>query len=208
MKTARLVAIDPGLTSSGWALFERMSGNPLGVGRIQSLPPTLALSLRLHDIQNKVNDLYERLDLKEFDILVCEAPTTMKDPSAATKIEQVRGIFETLARQRNVIVPGRINPRSVHFEVLGLRGKQLPRATIKDMAVTATTHIYGPRLKALGFDISRTSLARYQDIVDAVLIGGLAVERVKTAERAGIQLEDFLDERYRSKRTYGMRGRS
>ena len=207
MKTSRILAIDPGLTSSGWALFDSTSGKPMGVGRIQSLSAKHPLSERLQDLQEKIRTLFDKLRVVEGDVLICEAPTTMKDPSAATKIEQVRGIFETLARERSVRVPGRINPRSVHHEVLGIKGKQLARPIIKDMAVTAAQHIYGESLQALGFDTSRTLLARYQDIVDAVLLGGLAVERVRTAKLAGVSLDEFLDERYQGKRTYGMRSK-
>jgi hypothetical protein len=67
--------------------------------------------------------------------MVCEAATTVRDPHNALKVETVRAMFESVARGRLVGVPGRINPRSVQFEVMGLSGKQLPRAEVKDMAI-------------------------------------------------------------------------
>src|SRR5689334_2486040 len=120
-----LLSVDPSLTCSGWALFSLRSTALMGVGKIRSLPPSHALPDRLNDLQRKVQAVFDQFQLTEKDILVCEAPTTMKDPSAAIKVEQVRGMFESLARTRRVTVPGRINPRTVHHELLGLKGRQL-----------------------------------------------------------------------------------
>src|SRR5690606_7250972 len=141
--------------------------------------------------------VYESLSLSGNDVLICESQTTMRDPRAAFKVEQVRGIFETVARSRSLHVPGRINPRSVQSEVMGLRGKQLARAVVKDTAVHIVKSVYGPALEAIGFSADADNLARNQDIVDAILIGSLAVTRIGTAELGGMGFEEVYVPRAR-----------
>ena len=194
------MAIDPSLTCSGWALFSIENGNFAAVGKIKSLSAEVPLADRLKDLQDKIAGTFDQVGLARDDVLICEAPTTMKDPRAAFKVEQVRGIFETLARNRNLTVPGRINPRSVHFEVMGLRGKQLQRATIKDMASRVVHSLFEGPLTDMGFDISPHSLSKHQDIVDAILIGSLGVTWIKAAQVAGGTLESYFESRKIQKR--------
>ncbi len=189
------MAIDPSLTCSGWALFSIENGNLAAVGKIRSLPAAVPLAERLRDLQEKISATFDQVELSRDDVLICEAPTTMKDPRAAFKVEQVRGIFEALARGRNLSVPGRINPRSVHFEVMGLRGKQLQRATIKDMASRVVCSLFANPLTDMGFDISTDSLKKHQDIVDAILIGSLGLTWIKAAQVAGGSLESYFEDR-------------
>ncbi|MBX7144070.1 MAG: hypothetical protein K1X79_06440 [Oligoflexia bacterium] len=189
----KLMAVDPSLTCSGWALFsvpqaDRSRERLLAVGKIKSLGPETALATRYLDLQEKIASILAAVELGAGDILVCEAPTTMRDPRAAFKVEQVRGIFETLARERGVSVPGRINPRTVQSEVMGLRGSQLRRAEVKDTAVIIVERLFADSLKELGFDVRRASLKRHQDIVDAILVGVTAVTRVRSGIRALIDL--------------------
>jgi Holliday junction resolvasome RuvABC endonuclease subunit len=193
MSPQRILAIDPGLQSTGWALFDVHTTSLLGVGRLKALDATHTLSVRLGNLQLKIADLLGQMQLGMNDFLVCEAPTTMKDPEAAHKIEQVRGIFETLARAQLVSVPGRINPRSVHFEVMGMRGHQLDRETIKETAWRLAEHLYGSCLDALGFSVKEYSLQQKPDIADALLLGGLAVQRVASALRAGMAVDEYFE---------------
>lgn len=113
----------------------------------------------------------------------------MRDPRAAFKVEQVRGIFETVARNLEMQVPGRIHPRSVQYEIMGLRGKQLERSVVKDTAVEIVRTVYGAALEAIGFEVNPENLSRNQDIVDAILIGSLALTKLETAELGGLPLE-------------------
>jgi len=177
------------LTCSGWALFRILDGKLLGVGKIKSQPPKFELSERLVDLQEKVSGLLDRLELGLNDVLVTEAPTTMRDPRAAILVEQVRGIFETLARSRTARVPGRINPRSVHHQMMGLRGKQLPRNMVKGTAIKTVRQLYGQSLQALGFPIAGKELSRHQDVVDAILIGAVALSWVRSARNAKVSME-------------------
>ena len=117
----------------------------------------------------------------------------MREPRAALKVEQVRTIFECSARARAVQVPGRISPRSVHFEIMGLRGKQLPRIAIKECAVHTALALFGAELSALGFPTQLKSMKQQQDIIDALLIGCVGIERVKAAEIQNVSLAEFLD---------------
>ena len=188
-----LLAVDPSLSCSGWALFSLSRGRLLAVGKIRSLAPSVSLALRLADLQEKIAEVFKSLRLGPHTVLVCEAPTTMRDPRAAFKVEQVRCIFETVARQRSVRVPGRINPRSVHFEILGLRGRQQKRSVVKEAAVGVVQALYRGTLTGMGFPTSTAALKKHQDIVDAILVGSLAVERVKSANRAGVLLEELFD---------------
>lgn len=190
LKSRYLLAIDPSLTCSGWALFSVESGSLLGVGKIRSMKPSFELSLRYKDLQHQIHSLFETLAIGSSDMLVCEAPTTMKDPKAAFKVEQVRGIFETLARQRGAFVPGRVNPRTVHFEILGLKGKQLKREIVKQTACTVAAHLHSKALFKIGFK-DAAELKRHQDIADALLIGSVVLSRIKRLIHARQPLESL-----------------
>ncbi len=187
-----LFSVDPSLTCSGWALFCVSSKELRAVGKISSIPAKNQLSVRLHDLQFKINKVLSDLSLTSEDILICESPTAMKDPNAAIKVEQVRSIFEALGRSMGINVPGRINPRTVQHEVLGIKGKQIKRTLVKEMAVEAVFNLYSRSLKNLGFPVDRINLKKNQDIVDAILIGSLAVTRLYTAQSGGIAIRDIF----------------
>jgi Holliday junction resolvasome RuvABC endonuclease subunit len=185
-----LLAVDPSLTCSGWALFSIFDGRIRSVGKVRSDPPSVPMGQRLKSLQERIEAVLERIDLGERDLLVCEAATTVKDPHNALKVENVRSIFETVAREREVTVPGRINPRSVHYEIMGLKGKQLPRADVKQAAVRTVQCLYADQLIGLGLGVN--GLSRHQDIVDAILIGRLALTRISAAKSASFAIEDVF----------------
>lgn len=188
---ARVLAVDPSLTCSGWALLGITGGELLAVGELRSLPADLPMAVRLQDLQLRIDKLFSKLDLGQGDGVICEGPTTMRDPAAAIKVEQVRGIFETVARFRQAEVPGRINPKSVHSELLGFKGKQQSRPVVKQAALQVVQQLYGERLMAMGF-MERGGRVQSQDVVDAILIGSIAVERVRRASAAGLPLAEVL----------------
>ena len=192
MKVARLLAIDPSLTCSGWALFEQDSQKLLGVGKVRSADSSLVLSLRLNKLQFQIAQLLGHLKLGSGDILVCEEATTMRDPHAVLKVEQVRGIFETVARSQGVLVPGRVSPRSVQRELMGLRGRQQAREFVKPTAVRVAQAMFKDALEALSFDASLTHLEGNQDIVDALLVGAYVLPRIEAARASGLSLYDCL----------------
>ena len=123
----------------------------------------------------------------------------MKDPNAAIKVEQVRSIFETLARNSGIYVPGRINPRSVQYEILGIKGKQIKRILVKDIAVNAVYNLYLESLESLGFLCTKSNLRRHQDIVDAILIGNLAMTKMQNATISGIPIAQIFSTSYPSR---------
>ncbi len=188
----RLVAIDPSITCTGWALFDVQSERLLGVGKIKPLPPTYTLANRLDNLQSQIKSFLSEIKLTKDDILICESPTSMKDPSAAFKVEQVRCIFEALAREQNIQVPGRINPRTIQYEILGLRGRQLERAIVKELAVGIVERTQKKNLDRIGFSCSTENLKKHQDIVDAILIGSLAISRVKSALASETPVDIYL----------------
>jgi Holliday junction resolvasome RuvABC endonuclease subunit len=194
MKFNRLFAVDPSLTCSGWALFNIAEQKLLAVGKVRSLPPSNPLSKRLENVQNRISQIYESFQVNENDIIVCEAPTTMRDPRAAFKVEQVRGIFEALGRERGAIVPGRLNPRTIQSEVMGLRGVQKPRNEVKELAAFIVERLYLESLKSMGL-CGRESpqLKRHQDIVDAILVGNAALSRINSAMKGCGVLEDLFE---------------
>lgn len=202
-----LVAVDPSLTCSGWALFGVRDGRVRAVGKVRSEPPPMPLAERLARLHDTVTGLFEKLALGNSDVLICEAPTTMRDPNAAIKVEQARGIFESAARSRSMSVPGRINPRTVHYEILGATGKQLARTIIKEMAVRTARSLYSTDLKALGFDIEECQLARHQDIIDAILLGHVALTRLEKARLASISVEAVLSGEAAAQRQRRVAGR-
>jgi len=193
MNHKRLLAIDPSLICSGWAFYTVSTGELLGVGNVRTLGTDCPLSKRLGVLQERVQSLYKTLDLDTNDVLICEDVTSVLDPSATSKLEQVRGIFETLARHFKVLVPGRVHPRSVQFEVLGLYGKQLNRKLVKESAVDVAIRLFSKHLAQIGFDPSSKNLKRNQDIVDALLIGSLGLTRIKQAMQVNIGIEEFFD---------------
>lgn len=166
----KLLAVDPSLTCSGWALFSVENENLLGVGKIKPLPASYPMGRRLQELSSTISKLLNTLKMQFPDLLICESPTTMKDPSAAIKVEQVRCCFEDMARSLELDVPGRINPRSVHYEVLGLNGKQIERSIIKELAVGTVKRLYSDKLKKLNFASTDEHLKKNQDITDAILI--------------------------------------
>lgn len=182
-----LLAVDPSLMCSGWALFSIAKGSIMAVGKIRGEPPSVHMSERLMSLQGRIEEVFSKLKLGAEDVLVCEAATTVKDPHNALKVENVRSIFEAVARTRAVRVPGRINPRSVQFEIMGLRGKQLARSDVKEMAVRTVEYLYSPDLERLGLEIA--NLQKHQDIVDALLIGRLALTRIQSARDADLSLD-------------------
>ena len=172
----------------------------LTVGKIKSAPPSIPLATRLERLQGAIKKVIENLALGELDVLVCEAPTTMKDPHNAIKVEQVRGLFESTGRSRGVVVPGRVNPRSVQFEVMGLTGKQVGRTEVKAAAVRTVQFLYTPALRRLGLATTAEDLKKHQDIVDAVLIGRFAVLRIQGALDARQALESVFETQSKQQR--------
>ena len=191
---SRLLAIDPSVTCSGWACFALPGGEVVGVGELRGVPPGPPIAERISAIQQKIVNLLEHLQINIGDLVILEGATTMRDPRAALLVEQVRTIFEAIARQRGATVPGRINPRSVQFEVIGLRGAQACRADVKFAALRVAHALYAERLVQLGLKAENLEgLKRHQDLVDALLIGTLAVSRVRTAQESSRSLESIFD---------------
>lgn len=141
------------------------------------------LSLRLARIQEEISSLFSQLELSEMDFLLCEGPAPLVlNPNSAVKVERVRSIFETLGRSAGLTVPGRLNPRTIHVEMLGLRGKQLARKAVKECARQVVERLYGsklPNLVAANPSLSKKLLS--QDIVDALLIGAVASAKLSQA---------------------------
>ena len=180
-------------------MFDIGSSTLCAVGKIRSLPASVVLAERLADIQDKVRRVLDECALGTGDVLVCEAQTTVRDPHAAFKVEHVRGIFESVARDRAVTVPGRINPRSIQSEVMGLRGRQLARKVIKDAAQRTALALYGAAFESMGLIGDEGSLARHQDIIDATLVGNLALTRLRHAAHTDIALTQLFAPRVRER---------
>lgn len=195
----RLIAIDPSLTCSGWAVFDIKSKKLLGIGNIKSKKEG-SLSERLLDFQNKVAILYEALVLTSSDILICEEATTIKDPRATLVVEQVRCIFEVLARDKKVHVPGRINPRTVQYEIMGLKGAQVDRENVKRIARETVNVLFGVMLQKIGFLEKDIFKKGNQDIIDAILIGALGINRIGSAINAKVDFDTVFTSNYRRRR--------
>lgn len=183
MQFKSLLAIDPSLTQTGWAYFSLREMQPRAVGVIRAPGPELPYQKRLSDLQDKVGKLFASLEIGERDILVCEGPAPLVlNPQSALKVEHVRSIFESLAREYGAEVPGRLNPRTIQRELLGMKGKQLPRKEVKIWARNTAERLYAQRLPELvvnGF--SSPPKETPQDVIDALLVGSLALSRVKLA---------------------------
>ncbi|MCC6933816.1 MAG: hypothetical protein IT292_11305 [Deltaproteobacteria bacterium] len=201
----KLLAVDPSLQSSGWVLFAIEDEAPLSWGVVADNNSKLPLAKRLLTIQERINDIFIDYCLGAKDILVCEGPAPITlNPSSATKVEHVRGIFETLARQHKLTVPGRLNPRTVQIELLGLKGRQLERKEVKQTARNLAQHLYGSKLTELlaGKDDKKLR----QDVIDALLIGTLAVAKINLCQRMKISLFDAFNEGERAFKAGSRRG--
>lgn len=196
-----LMAVDPSLTCSGWALLSIPAGEVLTVGKIKAAPPSFPMAARLERLQSSIKKVISSLSLGAADVMVCESPTTMKDPLNAIKVEQVRGLFEAVGRNQGVMVPGRVNPRSVQYEVMGLKGKQLGRTEVKAAAVRTVQYLYAPTLERLGIETSDEALKKHQDIVDAILIGRFAVLKIQGAIESQQTLESVFSVQAKQQRS-------
>ncbi len=199
MRYKHLIAVDPSLTCSGWALFRVVDQKLIAVGKLRSLPPTSSLPTRLADLQHRVKQTLQQFTLGSKDLLVCEGETTMKDPRAAIRVERVRSIFESVGRDLKLTVPGRINPRTVQSELMGFKGRQPKREIVKAQAIHVCSALYKEAFKNLQFEMGLSHLKKNQDIVDAVLVGTVALTRVKAAEH-GISLEELFNPTRRRRR--------
>jgi Holliday junction resolvasome RuvABC endonuclease subunit len=189
----RVFAIDPSLTCSGWALFALPSKKLLSIGKLKAAPPGSPLPARIADLQHQISELAQHLRLGEGDLTVCEAATTIIDPKVALLIEQVRVIFETIARSLGATVPGRIHPRTIHKFLLGMTGKQLKRSLVKEAAALQVELLFAKDLARLGFATSREMLMKNQDIVDALLIGYYTACQLTLANNSQVRLEDLFN---------------
>ena len=193
----RLIAVDPSLRSSGWVLFDIYHGSILDCGIISALGVNYVLASRFEDLQIQITKLFRQLCISNSDILVVEGPAPLVlNPNTAVKVEQVRGIFESVARSMGALVPGRVNPRTVQTELFGLKGPQLPRKQIKAMATQVATRLFGETLANLinSKEKSNKKKTLNQDIVDASLIGTLALSRIKFCQQTHTDLCKALSE--------------
>ena len=198
----KLLAVDPSLSASGWALFDlgqsqrdcprgRQETLPLAVGVIRPPGPRTEMSERLDHLQRQIEQLLRQLELAAGDVLVCEGPAPLVlNPDTSMKVERVRGIFETVGRGAGLLVPGRLNPRTVQTELLGMRGPQLERQKVKAWARETARVLFGPALFSLPLTTGSNSRKHGmpQDVIDAVLIGVLAAAKVRLCQQSGLPL--------------------
>ncbi|RMD85658.1 MAG: hypothetical protein D6808_04815 [Candidatus Dadabacteria bacterium] len=197
-----LMAVDPSLTCSGWALFDIKEECVIGVGKIKAPKPPIPLQERLLQVHYRVESLFKKVKLGKNSVLVCEEATSIKDPHSTFKVEQVRGIFECAARYNNVCVPGRINPRSVQTDLLGMgSGRQLTRNAVKEAARSFVSTVYNDQLEKIGFNTDKEALASNQDIVDAILLGALALSYIKAASLSRESLYSVFNASKRKRRS-------
>ena len=189
---SRLFVVDPSLTSTGWVMFDLRRGHIIEFGLMHDPGAKVVLSERLKILQQEADDLLGSFKLGKSDVLICEGPAHLVlNPQSALKVEQMRGIFEVLARKRGVEVPGRINPRSVQTEVLGLKGAQLERKEVKKAARNIAERLFAK-------DFSKSKKVIPQDVIDASLIGAYCIARIALCEQLGIDLAETFKEGGRS----------
>jgi Holliday junction resolvasome RuvABC endonuclease subunit len=184
-----LLAVDPSLRQSGWALFDMSAEAPVSCGIISPFDHKAALSERLLSLHKSVEALFNELSLSSGDYVVCEGPAPVSlNPSSSIKVEQVRGLFEGIARTQGILVPGRLNPRTIQTELFGLRGKQIPRKEVKQVARSILLQMFGGN-KSLSFDLNIIS----EDAIDAILIGVLARIKILHALKTGCILSSLFE---------------
>ena len=210
MKQHFLFAVDPSLSSSGWALFSLADGAPLAAGLLKPPGVSAGMPQRLLELQQSIDALFRRFRMGGGDYLVCEGPAPLVlNPSSAVKVERVRGIFETVARSHSVQVPGRLNPRTLQTELLGMSGKQAARGVVKASARSVAANIFGVHLERIPlYGLKREVQELPQDIVDALLIGVLAHSRIRTAVQGNRPVEELFLSKQRASEDPGVGRRS
>lgn len=204
VKTQVLLAVDPSLTSTGWACFSLHDGQPFASGLVTPPGPKVSLPHRMSVLQSAVTSIITGLGCQSGDVLICEGPAPLvKNPQSAIKVEGVRGVFEAVARSVGMDVPGRLNPRTVQSELLGMRGKQLGRQEVKAWARETANRLFNQKFADIVPPSCRTKDGTVsQDIIDALLIGAVAVSRVQVALKAGVSLDSAFAPSGRSTRGY------
>lgn len=181
-----LLAIDPSLTCSGWALFCVATENLLGFGTLRAPGTKFSMATRLEELQRMSDALLVQLGMQANDFLLCEGPAQLVlNPQSSLKVEQVRSLIESVARSRGLIVPGRLNPRTVQTELLGMRGAQIKREEVKRWARATAERLFGKELAKVpcNGELLEGGVIP-QDCIDAILIGVLATARIKSALRS------------------------
>ncbi|MDR2338329.1 MAG: hypothetical protein LBE20_06795 [Deltaproteobacteria bacterium] len=196
----KLLAIDPSLTSTGWVLFDLQTGTIRQFGILNDPGPKIVLARRLAILQQEIEALLSAVELQAGDVLVCEGPAHLVlNPQSALKVEHVRGMFEVLARKRGVDVPGRVNPRIIHTEILGLKGKQVKRAEVKKIARSVAERLF---VKEFANNQNNKLNSRRkvlsQDIIDAALIGAFCITQIDLCQKLKIDLAEAFHEGRRS----------
>ena len=189
---SKLFVVDPSLTSTGWVVFDLQRGGIIKFGVMSDPGAKIVLSERLKILQQEADSLLSSFKLGKNDVLICEGPAHLVlNPQSALKVEQMRGIFEVLARKRGVDVPGRVNPRSVQTEVLGLKGAQLERKEVKRAARNIAERLFAK-------DFAKSKKIIPQDVIDASLIGAYCIARIALCEQLGVDLAETFKEGGRS----------
>lgn len=172
----RVLAIDPSLISSGWALFKTSPRRCLAFGTIRT-QKVKCLESRLKSIQTQVNDLYTSINLSASDLVLVEDATKFIDPLNLIKVERVRAVFEVLARSSGIETK-RIHARTIQRFVMGLTGRQLKREIVKACARQTAWALYRSELMQIDGIKTVEDMKRCQDIVDALLIGHYATSQI------------------------------
>lgn len=172
----RVLAIDPSLISSGWALFRTSPRRCIGFGTIRT-EQIKCLESRLRSIQTQVKDLYTNINLSADDLVLVEDATKFIDPLNLIKVERVRAIFEVLARYSEIQTE-RIHARTIQRFVMGLTGRQLKREIVKACARQTAWVLYQSELKKIHGIKTVDDMKCCQDIVDALLIGHYATSEL------------------------------
>jgi Holliday junction resolvasome RuvABC endonuclease subunit len=203
MKYSSLFAVDPSLTSSGWALFSVQRNAPIAAGIISPPGTELSLAKRLETLQQEIRETLCIVKLGQSDLLVCEGPAHLVlNPNSALKVERVRSTFETVARELGVCVPGRLNPRTVQSELLGFRGRQVPREQVKKSAREVALRLFAKDLKEMPVIGAKIDKQVPQDIIDALLVGSLACSRIKHGLRSQLTPEEVFLPKARSRNNH------
>lgn len=163
----RMFAIDPALNNTGVAIFDIYRKKLISTHIIKGLDEKTDLMKRYEHLQSLIRAFLHKENFKQNDLIICEEAAAFKNAATVFKLEYARVVWEILGRTLGGKTPFRICPRSVHVELLGLRGRQQERKEVKLAARKVFEMLY-PDKKDLS-----------QDEIDAVLIGELALTKLR-----------------------------
>ncbi|MCS6961758.1 MAG: crossover junction endodeoxyribonuclease RuvC [Deltaproteobacteria bacterium] len=174
----KVLAVDPSSSSLGWAIIDTRE-IPLDAG-VFYYNTDISISNRVKHIVNEIKHIIDCYNLKRGDYFVVESSAGCINPRTFLILERIRGAGEAVALLNGLTVLGRINPRSIHVNLLGIK-KSLARVFVKSAIRSYVEKQFSAFLKSAEIEV----IPKNQDVFDALLLGYYFVRILKMCNNGG-----------------------